>query len=391
VKTVEWPEGIPSVDKNFYDAYDDVEIAQTVKEYVGLKKLKSSYINSIIGFVTNHPDMQDGRIRSSQVETRAVTGRLATKDPNTSQIPRADNPAKQEIKSMFASPPGWCMMETDYRQAEVRWWCQIAGDEEFAKLFWNMLELRDRHLRNPGDKELAKRVVAECDIHRQVAALMHGVPIQDVTKAMRQAAKNITFGSIFGQHSSTLARKLGISEPEAKALQDKFLLRFRKAAEWLHEIEVFAEAHGFVETPMGRRRHLAAEFQSGIPGVINRAKRQARNSPIQGSSSDMMLLAGCLIQDYIWANNKDWKLINLVHDATYTEYKLDLEVANDITNVVGNIMTQDVGRVLEADFGVKLIVPFEIEFKIGTRMGHMHAVDANKPLETLIEELKLAA
>lgn len=388
-KTKDWPQGLPSIDKAFYASHSkDNKAAELCQEMTGLKKLKSSYLTNILGYLTNHADMQDGRIRPSLLWTRTVTGRGACKSPNTQQIPRGDNPYKKEIKSMFCSAPGHILAEVDYAQAEVRWWAQISGDTEYAKLFDRMYSMRRELYANPHDKELATKVKLECDVHRQVASLMLQKTLAEVTPHERQAAKNLTFGAIYGQAVQTLAGILKISVAEAQDLQDRFLNRFRHAGQWLHDIEQFAIAHGYVESATGRRRNLAPDLNSGVPGLVNGAKRMARNSPIQASSSDMMAFSCCQIQDKIFAEQRPWVINNLVHDSILFELPLDYELIIDCARTVEDMMT-DTSDFAKA-FKIDMIVRHEVDFKFGTRLGHLEDWGTTKPLTEIIASYQQA-
>lgn len=379
-ETEEWPEGIPAIDKNFLKHYapdDDKDPwprskkeVMWVKELRGLAKLESSYINSILDFLENNPDCADGRLRASFSVINTVTGRWASMDPNLQQVPRADSPAKAAVKSLYRAAKGHILFEADYGQAEIRWWAQIAGDKKFAVRFAEMKAMREEYLANPTD-EGKKRVKAFCDIHRQVASLMYGVDIQSVTDEQRQAAKSLAFGSIYGQSHYTLAEILKKTPDEALAIQQRFLTAFPDAGSWLNSIEVDAERDGYVESPFFRRRRLAALFATGNKSLIGGAKRRARNSPIQGASSDTTALAAWLMWRYIKKHKLPWKVVDVVHDSVLMEIPLDYETVKKCARVLKRIMTETVFDYIKKDFGYEVFVPFEADVKMGLRLGHM--------------------
>jgi uracil-DNA glycosylase family 4 len=194
--------GIASIDKAFYAQHKGNYFSDIIQEYEGLKKLKSSYLDSVRSFLTdefiqtkrglqsNADNLFDGRIHATFWDSRTVTGRLASSAPNMQQQPRSDTFAKAMIKSLYGAAPGHFILEADYGQAEVRWWAQIAKDKEYAALFWNMYHIIQEYEANPTP-ELKLRVENECDIHKQVSSAMNRIPITEVTKEQRQAAKGL--------------------------------------------------------------------------------------------------------------------------------------------------------------------------------------------------------
>ncbi len=390
-----YPDGEPSIDAAFYKEYGAQEkvppypAVAYVSEFKGLEKLRTSYLNSIQNFLTTHPDMQDNRVRASLLWTRTVTNRVSQKDPNNSQLPRADNKYKKAIKSLYRAPPGFCLIEGDYSQAEIRWWAQLANDVEYAKMFSIMQEMRLELAASPHDEALKLRVRLECDVHKQAASIMYRKPIAEITKSERQAVKSLVFGAIYGQHINTMAQILKISPDEAQDLQDRFFAKVKHAAQWLQDIEQFALRHGYVADAFKRRRHLRQELDSADKGVASRALRQARNSPVQGSSSNMMVLAACRIHDRIVEDNDPVKLLNLVHDAMLVEVPLNLGMIKKTTSLMEIEMVNPAP--LKADWGIDLILPFEVEFKMGIGWGHAETIEAGESWEDAYVKLLAAA
>jgi uracil-DNA glycosylase family 4 len=388
---------VPAIDKAFLRNYapdDDVDPwprsvyeARLIKELRGLSKLESSYINSILSFLENNPDCADGRIRASFSVINAVTGRWASMDPNIQQVPRADNEAKASVKSLYRAAPGHILFEADYGQAEVRWWAQIAGDRKFAERFAEMKALRAKYNKNPTP-ELKAQVKAFCDIHRQVASMMFEVDIQKVTDDQRQAAKSLAFGSIYGQSHYTLAKILKKTPDEALAIQQRFLQAFPDAGNWLTSIEKDAERHGYVESPLFRRRRLHALFATGNKSIIGGAKRNARNSPIQGVSSDTTALSAWLMWQHIQKNKLPWKIVDVVHDSILLEVPLDFKSIRECDRVLREIMTVKVFELINNDFNYKVFVPFEVDVKLGLSLGHMSKdITDEDSLKAVVKEL----
>jgi len=382
-KTDKYPKGIPSIDKAFYSEHQGVEAVDMVGEYVKLRKLSTSYVKNLLDFLANDPDMQDGRIRPQLQFTRTVTTRVASKNPNTQQLPGGKSKNEKAIKSLISAPPGSLVCEVDVKQAEVRVWAAISDDTQFIKLFEQMKEAQLDYRAHPTP-EMKKKVELECDIHRKVASIMFKCSLADVDSMQRQAAKGIGFGAIFGQGAPALAQRLKCSVSEAEELSAKFLQEFKHAYSWLTDIEVFGERHGYVVDLFGRRRHLHEEFAHKSQGVRNRAKRQSRNSPIQGSSSNIVVHTICNLQDYIIRENLNWKLINMVHDAVVQELLFD----QALIAVPKTIEIMEDLSTLQEAFGFKMKVPWEMDAKLGVAWGNCHDWDPAEPLEPIVEKIQ---
>lgn len=362
----------PQINKAYFEHYKEHPVIQLYREYSGLDKLRSSYLESVDEILYSKPDNRfDGRIHANFHATRTVTGRMASFDPNLQQLPKGfRNNAKAAIRSMYGASPGHVLIECDYGQAEVRWWAQLAGDKQYAKLFREMKALRDEYKRT-GDKALGKKVKLECDIHKKVASIMFRLALADISKDRRQKAKALCFGSIYGQHYKTLAAILGIEPEEALELQETFVKEFARAGQWLTDIEREAEAFGIVSTPMGRVRHLLDMFQLDEGA----GKRRARNSPIQAVSSDTTALAAWRIQDWIEKNNRPYRIINCVHDAITMEVPLDYDMVEEVIDLFQTMMVDTIDDFLKEEFGIDMIVPMEIDYDLGVRWGHMLGYD----------------
>lgn len=379
-------DGKASINKAFFEEYKDHELIALYKEYSGLYKLRTSYLNSVGDILYSNPDnAADGRIHAGFHALRTVTGRLSSSSPNLQQLPKGSHwTAKAFIRSMYGARPGYILIECDYGQAEVRWWAQIAGDKQYAKLFSEMKAMREEYQRT-GDVELGKRVKLECDVHRKVASLMFRIPLSEVTKDLRQKAKALVFGSIFGQHHKTLAALLGISPDEALALQDTFVKEFPRAGRWLTDIEKQAILTGFVDTPMGRRRHLADTFEQDEGS----GRRKARNSPIQAVSSDTTALAAWRIQCWIEDNKHPIRVVNCVHDAITLEVPIDQSLIEQTVAAFQELMVDSIPEFLKQEFDIDMIVPMEIDFDLGVRWGHMLNYDGvQSKLPGIIEQCR---
>jgi uracil-DNA glycosylase family 4 len=378
----------PSVDKAFYevyaDAYPEVKLLQ---EYTGMKKLATSYTASVMGFVDPNSGFidhnTDCRVRPDFGFTNTVTGRPSCQGPSIHNVPRADNVAKQEVKSMYAAQQSYgawklgqpverVLMQLDYMAAEVRIWAVLSGDRKLAKALYDGKLARMEYKKNPTP-ENKLRAELEGDIHKQTASQMFGVPLDKVTKSLRQNTKAIVFALLYGGGPELIAARLKNDNiEEVKAMCDDFAKSFPIGNKWLKDIEFFARENLYVESPLGRRRRLL-EFMTGQREAVGQAKRLARNAPIQGFASDACILGASFWNDWIETNNKDWKIVNIVHDSCVTEIPIgDIEEA---TEAAERCFTVKLMNEMHRIWGVDFICPLEVEFDFGVRWGHMKKWD----------------
>lgn len=304
----------------------------------------------------------------------------------TQQLPRSDSAPKRAIKCLFTAPEDSYIVQIDYSQAEVRWLGIISDDQSLAKRYMIAEELKEEYIRKPSD-ELKRRIDTEGDIHMATALSMYNLPMDlpftdpKRAKDARQRAKSVCFGLIYGKHWKTLARDLGIEPEESKEMVDKWMKQFPQAAKWLEYIEEFVSKHGWVQSPLGRRRRLPEVF-SDDPGVANRAKRQARNSPIQGAASDTNFYAAGKLMERIERDEKlaGVLLTNTVHDSIVAEVPTDALMT--FCKVAKAICT-DQDLLLE-DFGIRLTVPLAVDFEVGPNWGTLIDFDLTKKSEKRI-------
>jgi DNA polymerase-1 len=387
----------PQLDKKFLEEYEDVSpLVKLDQERRGIKKLTEAYINSTTSRLNPYEGdaetLYDRSFHTHFLQTRAVTGRLASKNPNVQQIPKPNKkiPWRTEIRKLFVARPGHVLIQADYSQAEVRWWAQVAGDQQYAAVFHKMALIKREYYNHANicpicggladgkcetGEQLADRVISECDPHRQAASLMNEIAIRTVTKEDRQDAKSLVFGGIYGRSIKTIAQQIGKTEAQAQKLFDRFMGQFPRSAKWLTQIEEFAASTGYVESPFGRQRRLNA-FMSGDRYQIAEAKRQARNAPIQGAASDSTLLAACTLYQRIQERGKSgvWWLLALIHDAIIAE--VPFEDMEDYIFFAEEILLDT--KPIKEFFGVDIILPFEVEFDIGTSLGTMETWGVGK-------------
>lgn len=384
-----------SVDKDFYAAYSgkhpEVELTE---EYTQIKGLAGRYTRKIIKLVDpNSEDVDhstDCRVRANFGFTDTVTGRPACSSPNIQNVPRADNPTKAAVKSMYCAEQSYgawrkgkkverVLMQLDYAAAEVRWWALISGDQRLAAILRNGKKARDEYRKNPTPENKALAAIAG-DIHRQTASLMFGIPIDKVDKETRQITKTIVFALIYGGGVSLIAERIKKENdiPEVKRLIKKFTDAAPQGTRWLKRSEGEAKRNYYVESPLGRRRNLYEYIgDASYYPVLNYAQasaaRLARNAPIQGVASDGCIIGASLWLDYIEDNNKDWKVVNIVHDSCVTEVPLD-EI-EEAARVAEKCFTNRMMDKIRDTWGVEFICPLEVDFDFGVAWGAMKHLD----------------
>lgn len=211
----------------------------------------------------------------------------------------------------------------------------------------------------------------QIDFHRKSASLFNGVSLTEVTKAMRQKAKGLVFGSIYGRGVKSIARELGISEEEAQKYQDLFKANMPEACAWLENSQKFARKHMYVESPLGRRRRLWGYLLED-KRATSQMDRYAINTVIQGVCSDENLIASSLLISFIFAHGKAitqttpekaWMLTNLVHDST--EMEVPLEDLYYVLKTFESWYTTKLTYFNKKMFDFNIAIPLEVDMGVG--------------------------
>jgi DNA polymerase-1 len=224
------PSGAPSTDEEVLQKLaEDYPLPKVLLEYRGLAKLKSTYTDKLPKMV----NAQTGRVHTNYAQAVAVTGRLASNDPNLQNIPVRTAEGRR-IREAFVAAPEHVIISADYSQIELRIMAHISGDASLLKAF--------------ADGE---------DVHKATAAEIFGVALDDVTSEQRRYAKVINFGLIYGMSAFGLAGNLGIERAAAQSYIDKYFQRYPGVAQYMADTRTKAKAHGYVETVFGRRLWLA--------------------------------------------------------------------------------------------------------------------------------------
>jgi DNA polymerase-1 len=270
------------------------QLPALLMEYREVSKLESTYLDTLPELV--HPG--DGRLHTSFNQTVAATGRLSSSDPNLQNIP-IRRELGRDIRRGFVAPEGWRLLVADYSQVELRLLAHLSGDPAFVSAF------------SSGG-----------DIHRQTAAVIFGVPLDDVTSEMRARAKTINFATIYGQGANALARQLKLSHAEARDFIATYFERFGGVRSYLDGQVAFAREHGYVETIFHRRRYIP-ELRDRNFNVRAFGERVATNAPIQGSAADLIKVAMIRIHRTLRDGGHTGRMILQVHDELVFEAPIE--------------------------------------------------------------------
>ena len=285
------PSGAPSTDEEVLQKLaEDYPLPKILLEHRGLSKLKSTYTDKLPRMV----NAQTGRVHTNYAQAVAVTGRLASNDPNLQNIPVRTGEGRR-IREAFIAPPGHKLVSADYSQIELRIMAHISGDESLLRAF------------SQGE-----------DIHRATAAEIFSVTPLEVSNDQRRVAKVINFGLIYGMSAFGLAANLGITRDAAKMYIDRYFARYPGVARYMEETRLSAKAKGYVETVFGRRLWLP-EINGGNGPRRQGAERAAINAPMQGTAADLIKLSMIAVQKWIEESKVGTRMIMQVHDELILE------------------------------------------------------------------------
>ncbi|MEO8537295.1 MAG: DNA polymerase I [Betaproteobacteria bacterium] len=318
------PTGQPSTDEDvLQELAASYPLPNVLLEWRALAKLKSTYTDKLPAMV----NARTGRLHTTFSQTTAVTGRLASTEPNLQNIPvrTADG---RRIREAFVAPPAHTLISADYSQVELRIMAHLSEDPALVKAF------------EEGD-----------DIHRVTAADVFDVPKADVTADQRRTIKAVNFGLIYGMSAFGLAAQLGIERRAAAEFIERYFARYPGVAVYMARTRELARAQGYVETVFGRRLFLPDIRAASGPRRAG-SERAAINAPMQGTAADLVKLAMIAVQDYLERERLATRLILQVHDELVLESP-DAEVARierDLPDLMTSVaelrvpLKVDVGR-----------------------------------------------
>ncbi|MDP1709686.1 MAG: DNA polymerase, partial [Candidatus Komeilibacteria bacterium] len=333
-------------------------IIDEISNYRELAKLQNTYIDVLPTLINK----KTGRIHTTFNQAVTATGRLSSSDPNLQNIPIRTELGR-EVRKTFISELGNTLISADYSQIELRIVASLAEDKRMMEIF---------------EKDE--------DIHTATAAAINGVPLSEVTKAMRRAAKEVNFGVLYGMGVYGLSWRAEIPPYQAKEFIEKYFREFSGVKKYIEQNLAFTKKEGYCETLFGRRRYLP-ELKSANHQLRAAAERMAINHPVQGTAADLMKMAmievAKKIQDLfchperakraegslkhnerdssasVGMTTSDVKMLLQVHDELIFEVKKGTE--DEVSKTVKEIMEKV----------VKLRVPIKVEVHSGHSWGEI--------------------
>lgn len=311
----------------------DYPLPKIILQNRSLAKLKSTYTDKLPEMISP----KDGRVHTTYAQAVAITGRLASNNPNLQNIPIRTAEGRR-VRRAFTAPQGSVIVSADYSQIELRIMAHLSGDKTLIAAFQN------------GE-----------DVHRRTAAEVFGIAPENVSSEQRRYAKTINFGLIYGMGQYGLAKSLGIDNISAKNFIDRYFARYPGVAEYMQRTKEQAAAQGFVETLFGRRLYLP-DIRNKNANARAGAERAAINAPMQGTASDLIKRAMIDVSRWLVSDDLKSKLIMQVHD------ELVLEVVETELDFVKEKLPQIMAKV----GGGLLDVPLVAEVGVGENWEEAH-------------------
>ena len=310
----------------------DHEIIQSVLDYRGLSKLKSTYVDAL----PEQIEESTGRVHTDYMQTVAATGRLSSNNPNLQNIPIRTERGRQVRKAFIPRNEDYTLLAADYSQIELRIIAALSDESTMIEAFKN------------GE-----------DIHASTASKVFNVPLEDVTREQRSNAKTVNFGIIYGVSAFGLSNQTDLSRAEAKELIETYYKTYPKLRNYISEQIEFARENGYVQTVLGRRRYLK-DINGSNAIVRGAAERNAVNAPIQGSAADIIKIAMINIHKKLEVGKYQSKMLLQVHDElVFDVYKPELEELKTMIKT-------------EMENAYKLSVPLDVELGVGNNWLEAH-------------------
>lgn len=310
----------------------DHEIVQSVLDYRGLSKLKSTYVDAL----PEQINPKTSRVHTEYLQTVAATGRLSSNNPNLQNIPIRTERGREVRKAFIPRNKDYVLLAADYSQIELRIIAALSEEDTLIEAF------------KKGE-----------DIHASTASKVFGIPIEEVTREQRSNAKTVNFGIIYGVSAFGLSNQTDLSRKEAKELIDTYYETYPKLRSYMNNQVNFARDNGYVQTVLGRRRYLK-DINSNNAIVRGAAERNAINAPIQGSAADIIKIAMISVHQKLDAGAFKTKMLLQVHDElVFDVYKEELAIVQDL---IKN----------EMENAFKLTVPLVVDIGMGANWLEAH-------------------
>ena len=306
------------------DLAQEEPIVAEVLDYRERAKIKSTYLDALPALI-----LSDGRIHTTLNQTVTATGRLSSSEPNLQNIPTRSE-LGHRVRRAFTVPEDAVFLACDYSQIELRLLAHLSGDEHLIRAFCE------------GE-----------DFHAETAARVFGVPVSEVTPALRSRAKAVNFGIVYGQQAYGLSTSLKIPRAEAQEMIDRYYAAYPGVRTFLDAQVALAHKQGWVATMYGRKRHIA-EISAHNRQLVAFGERTAMNHPMQGTAADIIKLAMIRVQNRLDKEGLKSKLVLQIHD------ELDFEVPKDELEVLSVLVKQTMEGI------VTLKVPLVADVSYGT-------------------------
>ncbi|MDK4624721.1 DNA polymerase I [Kingella kingae] len=312
---------------------DDYPLPKIILQTRSLSKLKSTYTDKLPEMILS----QTGRVHTNYAQAVAITGRLASNNPNLQNIPIRTEQGRR-VRRAFTAPQNCVIVSADYSQIELRIMAHLSGDTTLQAAFHN-----------------------NEDVHRRTAAEVFGMAPEHITSEQRRYAKTINFGLIYGMSEYGLAKSLGIDAMSAKMFIQRYFARYTGVADYMQRTKEQAQQLGYVETLFGRRLYLP-DIHAKNAMTRAGAERAAINAPMQGTASDLIKRAMISVKDFLRQSSLHSRLVMQVHD------ELVLEVHDSELALIREKLPE-----LMAQVGVGVLnVPLLAEVGVGANWDDAH-------------------
>jgi DNA polymerase-1 len=301
-------------------------IVGLIMQFRELDKLKNTYVDALPGQVA-----ADGRVHTSFSQVIVPSGRLSSSKPNLMNIP-VRTQLGREIRTAFVAPEGRVLVSGDYSQIELRVAAALSGDEAMIETFRQGV-----------------------DLHVRTAAEIFEMPIEEVTKDQRSAAKTINFGVLYGMSAHGLSVATGFAQEQAQDFIDRYFMVRPKLRDYIEGLKAFARDHEYIETIFGRR-YPCPEIKSNNYLIRSATERVVVNIPLQGAAADIYKLA---MNELAKRLDNDSRLLLQIHD------ELIVETSSEKGEVVAKLLDDTMSSVID------LGVPLAVDTAVGKNWGEL--------------------